>query len=80
VKEILLFKKFFFRLSIHALVAKIWPHKVARWCRDGDFLRPVFTVSRVQNVSDLHSEFALDHTITMCRSMVNIQSATAEIR
>jgi len=29
----------FFRLSIHALVAKIWPDKVVRWCRDCDFLR-----------------------------------------
>jgi len=27
----LLFNKFFFRLSIHALVAKIQPDKVARW-------------------------------------------------
>jgi len=49
----------FFRLSIRALVAKIWPDKVARWCRDGDFWRPVFTASRVQHVSDLHSKFAL---------------------
>jgi len=29
----------FFRLSIHALVAKIQPGKVVRWCADGDFLR-----------------------------------------
>jgi len=27
----------FFQLSISALDAKIWPDKVARWCRDGDF-------------------------------------------
>ena len=33
-------KTSFFRLSIHALVAKIWPDKVVRWCRDGDFWRP----------------------------------------
>jgi len=32
----------FFRLSIHALVEKIQPDKVVRWCRDDDFLRPVF--------------------------------------
>jgi len=32
----------FFRLSIHALVAKTWPDKVVGWCPDGDFLRPVF--------------------------------------
>jgi len=37
VEEVLLLNKFFFRLSIHALVAKIWPDKVVRWCRDGDF-------------------------------------------
>jgi len=30
-----------------------------RWCRNGDFLRPVFAASRVQQVSDLHSKFAL---------------------
>ena len=29
-------------MSIHALIAKIWPDKIVRWCRDGDFLRPVF--------------------------------------
>ena len=39
VEEVLLLNKFF-RLSIHALVAKIQPNKVVRWCRDGDFLRP----------------------------------------
>ena len=59
VEEVLLLNKFFFRLLIHALVAKIWPDKVVRWCRDGDFLRPVFAESRVQSISDLHSKFAL---------------------
>jgi len=60
VEEVLLLNNFF-RLSIglRALVAKIWPDKFARLCRDGDFLRPVFTASRVQHVSDLHSKFAL---------------------
>jgi len=52
-----------------------------RWCPDGDFgdfLRPVFSASRVQYVSDLHPKFALRHT--MCGSMADIQPATAEIR
>ena len=49
----------FFRLSIYALVAKIWPDKVVRWCRDGNFLRPVFSGSRVQHISDMHFKFAL---------------------
>ena len=37
VEEILVLNKFF-RLSIHALVAKILPDKVVGWCPDGDFL------------------------------------------
>ena len=50
---------FFFGLSIHALAAKIQPDKVVRWCQNGDFLRPVFAASRVPQISDLHSKFAL---------------------
>ena len=42
----------------------------------GDVLRPVFAASRVQHVSDLHTKFSL----RLCGSMVDIQSATAEIR
>ena len=37
----------FFRLSIYASAAKIQPDKAVRWCQNGDFLRPVFSVSRV---------------------------------
>jgi len=63
VEEILLFNTFF-RLSIHALVAKIQPDKVVRRpCPDGDFfasfLRPVFPARHVQHISDLRSKFAL---------------------
>jgi len=32
---------------------------VPRWPNFGDFLRPVFSTSRVQHISDLHSKFAL---------------------
>ena len=45
----------FFGLSIHALAAKIQPDKIVRWCQNGDFLRPVFSASRVQHISDMHS-------------------------
>jgi len=41
VEEVSLFNKLFW-LSKHALAAKIQPDKVVRWCRDDDFLRPVF--------------------------------------
>jgi len=51
---------------------------VPRWRFFASFLRPVFTASCVQHISDLHSKFALGHT--MCGSMVDIQSAAAEIR
>ena len=52
----------FFRLSIHALVAKIQPDKVVRCAHMAifaSFLRPVFSASRVQHISDMHSKFAL---------------------
>jgi len=39
-------------------------------------MRPVFSAGRVQHISDLHSKFA--HIMTVCGSMVDIQSATAE--
>jgi len=58
VEEVLLFNKFS-PMSMHTLVAKIQPDEVVRWCRDGDFLRPVFSARRVQYISDLHSKFAL---------------------
>jgi len=41
------------------------------------FLRPVFSASRVQHISVLHSKFAL-RPHQLCGSMVDIQSATAE--
>jgi len=39
---------------------------------------PVFPVSRVQHMSELHSKFALRRP--MCGSMVDIQFEAAEIR
>ena len=59
MEEVLLFDKFFHRLSIHALVAKIQADKFVRWCQDGKILCPVFSARRVQYISDLHSKFAL---------------------
>jgi len=45
------------------------------------FLRPVFSASPVQHISDLHPKFALrPHHVWKTGSMVDIQSATAEIR
>jgi len=65
----------FFRLSIHALTAKIQPDKVVRWCQNGDFLRPVFAASCVQHISDMHSKFALrpHHVSKYCRHPVEIR-------
>ena len=74
-----MFNKFLFRLSILALVAKIWPNKLC----DGDFLaiflRPAFPASLCTTFRP--SKF--ENRATTCvgpRSMVDIQSATAEIR
>jgi len=51
---------------------------VPRWRFLATFLRPVFAAIRVQHISDLRSKFALGHA--MCKSMVDIQPAAAEIR
>jgi len=59
VEKILLSNKFFFRLSIRALVAKIQPDKVVQWCPDGYLVPAVFSASRVQHISDVYSKFAL---------------------
>jgi len=40
----------FFRLSIYALFAKIYPDKVVRWCPDGDFWR-LFCVLYLQRAA-----------------------------
>jgi len=54
---------------------RIWFRLVHFW----RFLRPVFSASRVQHISDMHSKFALRAHL-LCGSMVDILSATAEIR
>ena len=51
---------------------------VPRWRFLATFLGPAFAASHVQHISDLHSNFALGpHHVS---SMVDIQSAAAEIR
>jgi len=56
VEEILLFNKFFFRIVDTALVEKIQPDRVVQWCPNGEFLaiflRPVFSASCVQHISE----------------------------
>jgi len=52
---------------------------VPRWRLFGDFLPAVFSASRAQYVSDLHYKITL-RPHHMCRSIVDIQYATAEIR
>ena len=65
--------KRFFRLSIHASVAKIQP-------RDGHFLRPVFAANRVQCISDMHLKFALrpHHVQKQCRHPAEIRRGKKE--
>ena len=72
----------FFRLLIKVLVAKIQPDEVVRWCADGEFLaiflRPVFSASRVQHISDMHSKFTpRPHHVL---NLVDIKAPTAENR
>jgi len=62
VEKVLLFNKFFPIIDKYLScedIARQSCAMVRRWRFSGDFLRPVFSVSRVQHVSDLHSKFAL---------------------
>ena len=63
----------FFRLSIHALVAKIQLDKFVRWCRDGDFLRHFCVLYFQPAACSTYQTWILNF------SMVDIHSATAEI-
>jgi len=62
----------FFRLSIHASAAKIQPDEVVRWCVL--YLQRAACSAFQTCILNSHK----GHTI--CRSMVDIQSPTAEIR
>ena len=61
VEEVLLFNKFVSRLLIHACEDIAWQSwaMVRRWPILGNFLRPIFSASRMQHVWDLHPKFAL---------------------
>jgi len=76
VEEVLLFNNFFSIVDTCLScedVARQNCAMVPRWRIFASFLRPVFSASRVQHVSDLHLNF-------MGGSVADIQSATAEIR
>ena len=53
---------------------------VPKWRFFGAFVRPVFSASRMQQVSDLHLKFALRPHHVWKYGRHDIQSATAEIR
>ena len=61
--DILLLKKFFFPIVDTCLscedIARHSCAMVPRWRFVATFLHPVFAASRVQHISDLHSNFAL---------------------
>ena len=62
VEEVLLFNKFFPIVDMCLSCEDIAQQSCAmvpRWRFLATFLRPVFSVSRVQHISDLHSKFAL---------------------
>jgi len=65
-----------------AFVAKIQRDKVVRWCADGEFLRPVFSASRVQDDSDLHPKFALrPHHVYKygCKAVTGLATFSARV-
>jgi len=74
----LLFKNF--RLSMDALVAKIQLDKVVRWCSDGEHLAIFCVLYFLRAACSTFQTCILNSHKghTMCGSMVDIQSATAE--
>jgi len=81
VEKVLLFNKFF-RLLIRALVVNTSPDKVVQWCQDGTFLA-IFWVLHFQRATCSTFQTCILNSHSghiMCGSMVDIQSATAEIR
>ena len=83
VEEILLLNKFFSIVDTCLScedIARQSCAMVPRWRFLATFLRTVFPASQLQHVSDLHPKFALRPHHTMCGSIADIQSATAEIR
>ena len=83
VEEVLLLNEFFpivdTCLSCEDIARQSW---VVRWCRDGDFWR-LFCVLYLQRAACSAFQTCILNSHeghTMCQSMVNIQSPTAEIR
>ena len=76
----MLFKTFFSDCRYVILLRIIARQSCAMVCR-WRFFASCISASHVQHVLDLHPKFALrPHPHTKCGSMVDIQSATAEIR
>jgi len=80
LEEILLFYKFFSGCRYVPYLRRYSARKLCDGAQMANFWRFLGPASRAQHIWDLHSKFALSHT--MCGSMVDIQiqSATAEIR
>jgi len=73
---------FFFWLSIHALVAKTQPDKIVPWCHYGNFLRHFCVLYFQHAACSTFQTCILNSHLghTMCRSIVDSHSVTAEIR
>jgi len=67
---------------MHALFAKIWPNKVVRWCRNGAFLAILWVLHFQRSTCSTFQTCILNshEGHIMCGSMVDIQTATLEIR
>ena len=78
VEEILLFNKFFYRLSICALVVTIWPRKMCDGAQMANFCILHFQQAACTTFQTCILNLYQGHT--MCGSMVDIQSPIAKIR
>jgi len=81
VEDVSLFNKFF-PIAMLALVAKIQVDKYVRWCPDDEFLATFCVLYFQRATCSIFQTCILNSHWghIMCRSMVDIQSATADIR
>jgi len=70
-----MFNKFFSDCRYMPQLRRYSPTKLCDGAKMAIFLRPVFSPSRVQHISDVHSKFALTP-----HHVADIQCAAAEIR
>jgi len=74
LEDIFLLNKFFFRSSIRALIAKISPDKVVRWCPDGDFWQLFYSSRNARIASAVLATAIPSVCLSVCLSATRVKT------